>query len=146
MDKYFILRSTDSTEYYPGNQSWSFRVHLDEPLHLERKWRVSLVDITFENWTTNKRSDCRDIYVYSSLCESVHGVGETKSPLLRRLCLRGAKRERSFEFIHRHYLPVRVQDTDTVHLYIKDASGEHSSFISGTVIATLHLKPLPFWS
>jgi len=145
-DKYITLRSTDSVEYYPANKAWSFKVHLNEPLHLEQKWRVALTEITFENWQSAKKSDCHDIYIYTDMCEARHLVGETKEPLLRRLCLRGNKKKKTFEFTNQYYFPIRIQDTDTVHVYIKDMRGNDPSFITGPVIVTLHLKLLPFWT
>jgi len=145
MDKYITLRSTDSLAYYPDNTSWSFRVHLDESIRLRQKGVVALAEITFENWDVSKRSDCRDVYIYTSLCEPSHLVGETKEPLLRRLWLKGNKQERSFVFSHYHYLPVRVENTDVIHVYIKDPTGRPASFIRGSVVVTLHLKPVPFW-
>ena len=146
MDRYITLRSTDSVKYYPDNKPESFRVHLNEPLQLKGKWRVALAEIAFKDWNPDVRTECRDIYIYSSLCESAHGVGESKEPLLRWLCLRGNKKERSFVFGQYHYLPSRLQEVDSLHLYIKETNGKTASFITGAVTVTLHLKPLPFWS
>ncbi len=144
MDRYLTLRSTDSLELYPGNTPYNFRVNLNEPLYFEKQWMVALCDITIQNWAVNKRGDCKDIYVCSSMCVPSF-VGESQEPLLRRICLRGIKRERHFAFPHLYYIPLKVQHLQSLDLYIKEANGESASFLTGPVSVTLHLKPLPFW-
>ena len=144
MDKYITVQSTDSINLYPHNRPWSFRVQLNEPLYFEKRWMMALTDITIQNWDVNKRSDCRDVYVYSSICYPSH-VGEIKEPLLRRICLMGTKKERHFNFPQNYYIPLKVQTLQTLDLYIKESNGDPASFISEPVTATLHLKPVPFW-
>ena len=144
MDKYITLRSTDCTQLYPNNQPWQFRVLLNEPIHLDRRWIMALVDISVLNWDTSRKSECRDIYVYSYVCNTSH-VGDKREPLLRRLCLMGNKRERTFEFMRGQYVSVRLGTLDTIDISIKTESGDPASFIRGPVTLTLHVKPVPFW-
>jgi hypothetical protein len=144
MDKYITIQSTNSIDLYPDNKPWSFRVQLNEHLYFERQYTMALSDITISNWDADKRSDCRDVYIYSSICHPSH-VGESKEPLLRRICLRGTKKERHFTFPQNYYIPIKVQDFQTLDVYIKESNGQTASFISGPVTVTLHLKPLPFW-
>ena len=90
------------------------------------------------------KSECRDIYVYSSVCNTSH-VGNKREPLLRRLCLMGNKRERTFEFVRGQYVSVRLGTLETIDISIKTESGDPASFIRGPVTLTLHVKPVPFW-
>ena len=145
MDKYLTLRSTDCKTYFPENKSNDFKVHLNNPLHLkEGQWLVGLSEITILNWSSKKTADIFDVYIYSSLCEN-SPVSDSELPLLRHIVLQGNKKERRFVFPTCHYIPVKVRDIQDIHLYIKDRKGEPASFITGPVIVTLHLKPLPFW-
>ena len=144
MDKYLTLRSTDCTQLYPDNQPWRFRVLLNEPIHSDQRWVIALVDISILNWDIGRKSECRDIYVYSSVCSASY-VGDKKEPLLRRLCLMGNKRERTFEFVRGQYVPIRLSTIDSIDIDIKTESGDPASFIKGPVTLTLHLKPVPFW-
>ena len=145
MDKYILLRSTDSKEkYYPENQPFDFFVNLNKPLHLdEGHWLVGLTEITVLNWTS-KRTDCIDVYICSSVCDASY-VGDSELPVLRQISLQGDKKIRTFVFPQCHYIPVKGKDIQTIRMYIKDRNNESASFITGPVIVTLHLKPLPFW-
>jgi len=144
MDKYITIQSTDSIDLYPDNKPWSFRVQLNEHLYFEKQCTIALTDITIQNWNVNKRTDCHDIYIYTSICYPSH-VGESKEPLLRRICLRGSKKQRHFNFPQNYYIPLKVQNFQTLDLYIKTSNGDSASFISEPVTVTLHLKLLPFW-
>ena len=146
MDKYLILRSTDCEKtYFPENKPYDFKVNLNNPLHLKgEQWLVGLSEITLLNWSTGKKSNCVDVYICSSLCDTSY-VGDSELPVLRQICLHGNKRERKFVFPQCHYVPVKVKDIQNIDIYIKDRNSELASFITGPVIVTLHLKPLPFW-
>ena len=50
MDKFIVLRSTDSVDSYPENKPSSFRVLLNEPLYLDKDYVIGLTEITVSSW------------------------------------------------------------------------------------------------
>lgn len=143
MDKYIVIRSTDNKDTYPHNEHYNFRVNLGEELHVDHKWMIGLCDITVSDWDVENKED-RDIYVCSSVCNTSY-VGGGYETFLRYVFLNNEKKQRQFMFPSLYYVPVKVHDLRTIDLYIKDSQGALASFVTGTVTATLHLKPLPFW-
>ena len=107
---YVHLSSADSKQYFSKNDTSRFTMKLPEILHL------------------------KGLLVCSDLCgESI--IGEKRLPLLRVLT---GRIPTSFEPLQ--YIPVRLQETERVTIYINSETGDPASFVAGDCDCTLHLK------
>ena len=80
------------------------------------------------------------MYVYSNIVES-QIVGDTRAQLLRMVSAQGkdgAIITRTFS--NPHYLPLALNEFETVEIVIRDDSGRKVSFERGRVVITLDFK------
>lgn len=131
MDFYITLRSNDSLDFYPENNSFYFRVELNAPIQFDHRWKVGLCDVRVDSAKEG------DLYICSSVCEESQ-VGSGMLPLLRRMYCTNDDIEK--DFLKVHYIPLRVKELKTLDIYIKDSQGHLASFISETSVLTLHFK------
>ena len=69
-------------------------------------------------------------------------VGGQKLSLLRRLPLKTSNEISRLAFNPYYDIPLRQQEFDTIHVFIKDPTGKTASFAAGVVTCTLHLKQI----
>lgn len=128
---YVFLSNEDSKTIYPQNSPQDFIVQLPERIKLYGSWSVALTEVSYPfkfrkgivpNWL--------DIEV--DVCEASI-VGDQKQCILRRLPISG----KHLTFNPPFFFPVRHQEIDSIHVYIKDESGAVASFTSGLSYCTL---------
>jgi len=84
------------------------------------------------------------IFVYCDIVEPQR-VGDNYVPLLRKLTNNGKHGDLlTREFQQLHYIDLKYEEFDTIHMYIRTESGEPPSFGSGPFSATLHFRPKPY--
>ena len=139
MNEFYIhVCSKDSKDIYPQNTPADFQVQLPERLRFHGTWECALAEIEYifpsppitETMTTS-------LWVNTNVC-NVSIVGNTKSPILRRVPLMQGTYDASFQLLH--YYPVNMMSFDVIHLYINTDDGERASFLHGTLKATLHFR------
>jgi hypothetical protein len=105
---YVYCTSADSSEAYPENSFFDYKARLGRRLHLEGDWSCGLVEFKFATTPPRTCYVCCNVVTESS-------VGEYYIPVLRQLY---TPKE---VFINIHYLPVKVKDFDTLHIFIRRA-------------------------
>ena len=137
MDLYFVVKSSDSTDFYPTNTAASFKIKLYRPLILEGSWEVGLLGFTLSNVETEKVPDL--MLIESNVCQYTTVVGGSKRlPVLRHIFNKGG--DMKWEFDSPIYMPVNQSFVETIELYIKSGQGNQLSFESGTSTCVLHLR------
>ena len=139
MSIYVVLSSDKSSRYFPNNNPFSFKSHLNAPIVLEGTWKVALVEVDI----TSKLSKEDPIYVYSSICQESIVEGE-KKPLLRRLMSNGPG-DWTTLIDSPHYLPVNTNELYDIEIYITDRHNDTASFLDQPSTLTLHFKSFPFF-
>lgn len=91
-------------------------------------------------YVSDLQAGVTDLYVYCNLIESV-SVGDTIAPLLRIVDASGANGDVIYrQYDQPRYLPLRLHQFESVHLYIRDRFGEQIEFEGGTLTAVLHIR------
>lgn len=124
--QYLFLHSEDSLLTHPQNNATDFTVDLPQPLDLPGKWSIALTEISI---TPNKKAD---LYVYCDVCDYSY-QRNTRKPILR--IIKG-----STTFAKPYYIPVAVNYTPRIRVYIRDSKGNIPSFEISTSRCTLALK------
>lgn len=139
MSIYVTMSSDKALNYFPQNNSYTFKTHLNAPLLLEGVWRVALVDVDIVSSTS--KTDA--IYLYSSICGESIVEGE-KKPLLRRLpaTTRG---NWSTSIEAPHYVSVKNNNIYDIDIYKTNNQDDLASFLDQPSTVTLHLKSFPFF-
>lgn len=132
---YMFLSSEDCKGIYPQNTPQDFIVQLPERLRLQGSWSVALAEVTYP-------SDFKGVtppwlHLEVDLCETSI-VGDQKMSILRRL----PSTAQHLTFNPLFYIPMRHQEFDHVHVYIKEPSGATASFVSGLSCCTLQFVRL----
>ena len=134
MDSYIILRSDDNKEMFPENRPYDFVTQLPFQLILDGTWEIGLTEITLSNEDVS-----RDLYVCSNLVdESI--VGQYQMKILRRVVFSISNQMENQIFNLPYFLPIRVRNTKTVHVFIKDRQDELASFLTKPVTVVLQLR------
>jgi len=123
------MSSDRALTYFPQNNPYNFKTHLNAPLLLEGVWKVALVDV--------------DIISITSICGESIVEGE-KKPLLRRLpaTTRG---NWSTNIEAPHYVSVKNNNIYDIDIYITTNQDELASLIDQPSTVTLHFKSFPFF-
>lgn len=152
MEKFIFAKSSDSSDYFPDNKYYDFKIHLDRPLHLQGYWKVGITEFFTKASPTKTAIDKtgqsstifirKPLYVYTDICSfsSVHGH---EQPLLR-IIHADSSYGWNDKFDSVYYFPVRVPEISDIHLYLKNDSGSLATFIDSDVWITLHLHRYPF--
>ena len=136
MEYYFVLKSTDSEAFYPGNTINRFKTKLYKPLTLRGKWKVALTELHFLDAVHTELSD--SILIQSPLCESITIIeGNMYLPVLRHIVRK--KKEKSWIFDNPTYLPVNQTFLESIEIYITQGNNVPASFQSGTAVCTVHI-------
>ncbi len=135
MEYMFILKSTDSAVFYPGNSAASFKIKLYTPLTLTGSWKVALTGFHLKDV---KGEIPYSLLIHSPLCKNLSIVGGDKQLAVLKHIVRPEKRD-SWVFDSPVYLPVNQTFLETLEIYITDGSGKALSFQSGTSHCSLHL-------
>lgn len=137
-DFYMTLRSTDSKNFYPTNNSKRFIVQLDEQIELNGHWKVGLVEIG----TSKGFNVSRDVYVYSNICGN-NIVGGSRTSLLRRFFLKRGKND--VVFSTPMYINVTTNSFHSIEIDLKSREGQDLPLATDTVITiVLHFRK-PFF-
>ena len=139
MSIYVVLSSDKSSKFFPNNEPYRFKSHLNAPIVLEGTWKVGLVeaDIT----STISKDD--SIYLHSSICQESIVEGE-KKPLLRRL-MSNSPGDWTTIVESPFYIPVNVKELYNIDIYITDRYDITASFLNQPSTLTLHFKSFPFF-
>lgn len=152
MEKFIFAKSSDSSEYFPDNKDYDFKIHLDRSINLQGYWKVGITEF-FTTASPTKTSmdknskpitifNRKPVYVYTNICSfsSVHGQ---EQPLLR-IIHADASYGWNDKFDSVYYFPVRVPEISDIHIYLKDDTGSPATFIDSDVWVTLHMHRYPF--
>lgn len=128
-----FLSSADSVNKFPGNRADDFRVYLPKPLSLRGRYTVTLTELTLPTF------DHGGLLICSDICQNSF-VGERESPLLRRIPpgLNGG------EFVNHYEIPLRIQQFQVIHVYLKGSDGLPLFIPEGKTILTLVIKRATF--
>lgn len=139
-DHFYVSLSSDACkEYYPSNHARDFTIKLPGTLNLDTPgWLCGLCEIEF-----TPLADCsKTMFVLMNLCqESI--VNSQTLPLLRALSISNYKITRkplSLTYDSVFYMPIRQQQFDQIHIYIKGTNGDLPSFADKPLRCTLHFK------
>lgn len=55
MEKFIFAKSSDSSEYFPDNKYYDFKIHLGRPLQLQDYWKVGITEF-FTKASPTKRT------------------------------------------------------------------------------------------
>jgi hypothetical protein len=108
---YVYCTSADSKERFPENAFFDYKVQLGRRMHLEGDWSCGLIEFRFATTVSEPCYVCCDAVTESS-------VGEYFIPVLRQLYAQ------KVVFSNIHYLPVKVKDFDTLHIFIRKSANE----------------------
>jgi hypothetical protein len=127
---YIYCTSADTADTHPENSFFDFKARLGRRLRLEGDWSCGLVEFKFAVTLPQLCYVCCNAVTESS-------VGEYYIPVLRQLYTQKEV------FINIHYLPVKVKDFDTLHIFIRRARNEayDGKQVKGKLsYCTLHFK------
>ena len=136
MEHIFVLKSTDSTHFYPDNTITRFRIKLYNPLTLKGCWKVALTELHLFNV---KGGVPNALLVQSPLCENLTVVGGDKHLPVLRYIARQKPKDVSWTFENPMYLSVNQTFVESLEINITDGEGNPLSFQSGTLVCVLHL-------
>ena len=141
------MRSDESDNYFPTNQPYKFKVHLDTPLTLEGFWKVALIELnaTIDSSKSRPKKDVSDrLIISSSLCKESILHGHEK-PVLRAIWKTSNKGWHCV-FETPIYLPLKKLEIREFDIYIYTDTDQPASFLKSPVTITLELKRIPFYS
>lgn len=134
MDFFITLRSSDSKNFYPLNNTNRFILQLDEQIYLNGQWKVGLVDFAM----SKALNAAREIYIFSDICGNSI-VGGTRTRLLRRFFLK--RRQNDVVFSNPMYINVITHNFHSIQIDLKTREGLDIAFAPDTVITVvLHFK------
>jgi hypothetical protein len=146
MEKFVYVQSDESNSFFPDNQAWKFKVHLDVPLTFNGFWKIGLIEfnVNVKTKKTQKSPITEALYVYSNICkESI--IQGSEQPILRRL---NPNTTYGWDYIFDFpiYLPVKRKELREFELYIMTNDGSLATFLDSPVNLTLHFKRYPFYT
>ena len=127
---YVYCTSSSSRGTHPENTFYDFKARLGRRVHLEGDWSCGLVEFKFANALRLPCYVCCNAVTESS-------VGEKYIPVLRQLY---SQKE---VFVNIHYLPLKVKDFDTLHVFVRRVDNEAYDVKPDKVklsYCTLHFK------
>lgn len=134
--------SARNIEYFPDNQPQKFKIHLEEPLHLDNTWTVALVDICIRD--NNRIAYTDHLYVFCDLVGETIINGERRQSLLRKVQF-----FKKGIWMDTYALPYYMRITKTeifdIEFYIEDRNFKPVSFLKKPVSLTLHFRQYPFF-
>lgn len=138
---YVSLSSNACKEFYPSNNAGDFMIKLPSTLNFDTPgWVCGLCEIQF----TPLPNAPEAMFLLMNICqESI--VNSQTLPLLRTLYTSNYKITRkplSISFDRVFYIPVKQQQVDQIHLYIKAVDNDLLSFTDKPLRCTLHFKRL----
>lgn len=144
MDRYVYVSSDESDSYFPENEVYKFKVHLESPLFLTGFWKVGLVEFRAKQSKSKLIKTNGPLYIFTDLCKEsiVNGV---QQPLLRRL-EKNVKDGWSHLLDPVIYLPVKRKELLEFEVYIKNEDESLPSFLQSPLHLTLHFKRYPFYA
>ena len=119
-DQFYVhLHSDASNNFFPANKPWEFTLMMPEPLILQGRWFIGLVEIEY-----SRSSDVQHplhTAIYCDICKA-STTGNSKSQLLRYIPISRRKGQRIFHSPSSIiYLEVNKHDIDRIHITIKCA-------------------------
>ena len=129
---YIYLTSSSDETYFPNNRPGSFTAILPDPLNLEGRWEVALVQLTHPAPLNSGQ--------VMLLCDTVGDsvIGDNKRPLLRLLTL-NSKRH-SVVFNQPFYKAIKHKHVTRISIDIVSYRGKSHSFGKGELWCTLHFR------
>ncbi len=135
MDFHLFLSSLDSHQLHPGNTPGDFTVELPQSMELKGMWECALVDFQLIGASVAYDPFC----LCTDICEE-SCVGDTQLPILRRLTLKGQKKDSLVQFINLNYVRVNKDQINRIRIYIKSTKHHNFAVSSGELSCTLHLR------
>ena len=143
MEKYIFLRSNDSkVNYFKDNNSYHFRVKLNQRLIFHGYWVVSLTEINFGKLIGVDNIKDPYVDILCNLCDTSL-VGDVQLPLLRHIDLRLGP---NYTFANEYNIHVVVKESPDIEIVIKVSDEVSQTFLSEDTTVTLHLQRYPFAS
>lgn len=138
-DHILFLRSDQSNSFYPENTPYHFKVHLRDPLYLDGKWEVALLDFFTKESTTKKNR--HELYLFCDVCTGVTVFWHNQYSLLRRIFPNNSN---NWNYVFAQPIFVRVKKTEIrdIEFHIYDETGKEASFLSDHFSCTLQVRQL----
>lgn len=135
MDFHLFLSSSDSKSVHQTNTPGDFMVELPRTKELEGAWECALIEfqLTGENVPFDPFCLCTDV------CED-SCVGDFQLPILRRLTMKGRKKDAQFQFELPQYIPVKRNQIKRIQIYIRTTRHRTVTVASGELTCTLHFR------
>ena len=134
---YVYIDSDQCLQYFPENQSASFRIRLPKQLKFPGSWEVALVEIDLPR--IKNSPDPQYLTVNSPICTE-NFVNTGLRPILRRIYKRQLKQDKHIAFYPLMYVPVNTERLEVLQIYITDDVLQTPSFQAGTLYCTLHFR------
>ena len=128
MSQYCVFRSTDSREYFPENQSYSFKVLMTTSLNKRGNSKIALVEVCSDTDLNE-----HELYLYCNICsESI--LGGSKNALLRWI---PSGHGRSIEFQTLIYVPIIIRDVKVIQFEIRDKYNKPALFLTDQITVSV---------
>ena len=136
LEKYIVISSKHSKDYFPNNRPSHYRVCLEHYIDFEHPYECALVDFTCS--TTKFETPAKSVFIYFNMT-SEQPIGGSTDSLVRHTTVRRGRLEME-KFILPYYIPVKPIKTNILEVYIKDENGKEVSFLKKTMASTFHFR------
>ena len=135
-EKYIVISSKHSKDYFPNNHPSHFRVCLEHYIDFEHPYECALVDFTCS--TTKFETPAKSVFIYFNMT-SEQPIGGSTDTLMRHTTVRRGRLKME-KFLLPYYIPVKPIKTNILEAYIKDENGKEVSFLKKTMMCTFHFR------
>ena len=135
-EKYIVISSKHSKDYFPNNRPSHFRVCLEHYIDFEHPYECALMDFTCS--TTKFENPAKSVFIYFNMT-SEQPIGGITDSLVRHTTVRCGHLEME-KFILPYYIPVKPIKTNILEMYIKDENGKEVSFLKKATTCTFHFR------
>ena len=135
-EKYIVISSKHSKDYFPNNRPSHFRVCLEHYIDFEHPYECALMDFTCS--TTKFETLAKSVFIYFNMT-SEQPIGGSTDSLMRHTTVRRGHLKME-KFILPYYIPVKPIKTNILEAYIKDKNGKEVSFLKKTMTCTFHFR------
>lgn len=124
MSQYCVFRSWDSPEYFPENQSHSFKILITTPLNKTGNCKIALSE-----FCSDTDLNGHELYIYCNVCSETI-VGGSRKSLLRWI---PSNREYAVKLQTLIYIPIIIRDINVIHFEVRDKYDKPALFLTSPV-------------
>ena len=137
-DYILFVRSDQYSSFYPENRPFHFKVHLHEPLYLEGKWEIAILDFYSDERISSVKKNRHELYIFCDVCTNV-SLFRNQYSLLRRIFPTNSNNWNNI-FSLPIYLPVKKTEIRDIEIHIFDENGVEALFLSNPLSCTLRIR------